>query len=160
MVVNYAGNANAAQETVKDIITKGGKAVAIQADVSSEADVGRLFSEAKAVTGHLDVVVHSAGVMPMAKITPAGLADFDKVIHTNLRGAFWCWLTQRSPLAKAGALSHCPPALLQNLSRHMARISHPKQALKVWYMSGERTPWPRYYRKRRRARPHRDRSVL
>jgi len=88
VIVNYAGNANAAQETVQDIIDKGGKAVEIQADVSNEADVSRLFSEAKAVTGYLDVVVHSAGVMPMAKITPAGLADFDKVIHTNLRGGF------------------------------------------------------------------------
>lgn len=47
-----------------------------------------MFNEAKALTGKLDVVVHSAGIMPMVKITPAGLADFDKVIHTNLRSAF------------------------------------------------------------------------
>ncbi|QKJ87700.1 SDR family oxidoreductase [Paramixta manurensis] len=88
VIVNYAGNASAAQETVQTIIAKGGKAVAIQADVASETDVSRLFREAQGVTGSLDVVVHSAGMMPMAKITPAGLADFDKVIHTNLRGAF------------------------------------------------------------------------
>ncbi len=88
VVVNYAGNAASAEETVKAITAQGGKAVAIQADVASEADVSRLFSQAKAISGQLDVVVHSAGIMPMAKITTAGLADFDKVIHTNLRGAF------------------------------------------------------------------------
>lgn len=88
VIVNYAGNAESAQQTVQAITEKGGKAVAIQADVGNEADVSRLFTEAKAVTGNLDVLVHSAGIMPMAKITPAGLADFDRVIHTNLRGAF------------------------------------------------------------------------
>lgn len=88
VIVNYAGNAGAAEEAVQNIIAGGGSAVAIRADVASEEDVSRLFSAAKAVTGQLDVVVHSAGIMPMAKITPDGLADFDKVIHTNLRGAF------------------------------------------------------------------------
>ncbi|EIX9516940.1 SDR family oxidoreductase [Klebsiella pneumoniae] len=88
VIVNYAGNASAAEEAVQNIIAGGGSAVAIRADVASEDDVSRLFSAAKAVTGQLDVVVHSAGIMPMAKITPDGLADFDKVIHTNLRGAF------------------------------------------------------------------------
>ncbi|QHB33076.1 SDR family oxidoreductase [Yersinia canariae] len=88
VIINYAGNASAAQQAVQDIASKGGNAVAIQADVASEADVSRLFNEAKAVTGRLDVVVHSAGIMPMTKITPAGIADFDRVIHTNLRGAF------------------------------------------------------------------------
>lgn len=88
VIVNYAGNASAADEAVQSIIANGGNAVAIRADVASEEDVSRLFSAAKAVTGQLDVVVHSAGIMPMAKITPDGLADFDKVIHTNLRGAF------------------------------------------------------------------------
>ncbi|MFB5077180.1 SDR family oxidoreductase [Raoultella sp. C349492] len=88
VIINYAGNASAADEAVQSIIANGGSAVAIQADVASEDDVSRLFSAAKTVTGQLDVVVHSAGIMPMAKITPDGLADFDKVIHTNLRGAF------------------------------------------------------------------------
>jgi len=50
--------------------------------------VSRLFQEAKAINGQVDVVVHSAGIMPMAKITPESLPDFDKVIHTNLRGSF------------------------------------------------------------------------
>ncbi|HHG8775429.1 TPA: SDR family oxidoreductase [Raoultella planticola] len=104
VIVNYAGNAQAAQQTADEITAKGGHAVAIQADVASESDVSRLFSEAKAVTGSLDVVVHSAGIMPMAKITPAGLADFDKVIHTNLRGAFLVLANAAETVSEGGRI--------------------------------------------------------
>lgn len=88
MIINYVGNKAHAQATVEHIIEQGGQTSAIQADVANEHEVSRLFQEAKAINGQLDVVVHSAGIMPMAKITPESLPDFDKVIHTNLRGAF------------------------------------------------------------------------
>ncbi|ENW17027.1 MULTISPECIES: SDR family oxidoreductase [Acinetobacter] len=88
VIVNYAGNKVHAQATIEHIIEQGGQASAIQADVANEHEVSRLFQEAKAINGQVDVVVHSAGIMPMAKITPESLPDFDKVIHTNLRGAF------------------------------------------------------------------------
>ncbi|QZY66559.1 SDR family oxidoreductase (plasmid) [Providencia rettgeri] len=88
VVINYYGNASSAEDAVISIKAKGGNAIAIQADVANENDVARLFSEAKQVIGKIDVVVNSAGIMPLTKITPAGLADFDKVINTNLRGGF------------------------------------------------------------------------
>ena len=88
VIVNYAGNVASAEETVQAITHAGGKAVAVQADIANEADVQRLFSETMAVNQRLDVVVHSAGIMPLTKITPAGINDFDKVINTNLRGGF------------------------------------------------------------------------
>ncbi len=88
VIINYAGNVASAEETVHSINANGGNAIAIQADVAVENQVSRLFRAAKNINGQLDVVVHSAGIMPMAKITPAALADFDKVINTNLRGAF------------------------------------------------------------------------
>lgn len=104
VIVNYAGNKASADETVASIQSRGGEAIAIQADVSSEADVSRLFAGAKAVNGRLDVVVHSAGVMPMVKITPAGLADFDKVINTNLRGAFMVLANAAESLGDGGRI--------------------------------------------------------
>ncbi|SHG82621.1 SDR family oxidoreductase [Pollutimonas bauzanensis] len=88
VVVNYAKNAAKAQESIAAIESAGGKAVAIQGDVSDPDDVAMLFAETKRKFGHIDVVVHCAGIMPMAPIAPRGLADFDKVISTNLRGAF------------------------------------------------------------------------
>ncbi|OZI23351.1 3-ketoacyl-ACP reductase [Bordetella genomosp. 9] len=88
VAVNYAGNAAKAQETVAAIEAAGGKAVAIQGDVASPEDVAALFAQARQAFGRIDVVVNSAGIMPMAPIATGSLADFDKVIATNLRGAF------------------------------------------------------------------------
>ncbi len=68
VIVNYAGNKVHAQATVEHIIKQGGQASAIQADVANEHEVSRLFQETKAINGQLDVVVHSAGIMPMAKL--------------------------------------------------------------------------------------------
>ncbi len=88
VVVNYAGNAAKAQETVSAIESAGGRAIAIQADVGVADEVTTLFNRAKQAFGRIDVVVNSAGIMPMAPVTADSLADFDKVIATNLRGAF------------------------------------------------------------------------
>jgi 3-oxoacyl-[acyl-carrier protein] reductase len=88
VAVNYAGNAVKARETVAAIEAAGGRAIAVQGDVASAADVTRLFDETKNAFGRIDVVVNSAGVMPMAPIAEASLDAFDKVIATNLRGSF------------------------------------------------------------------------
>ncbi|MFJ5296233.1 SDR family oxidoreductase [Pseudomonas sp. NPDC088368] len=88
VVVNFTHNAAKAQETVATIEAAGGKAIAVQADVGQPDEVAALFRAAKDAFGRIDVVVNSAGVMPMANISEASLADFDKVIATNLRGAF------------------------------------------------------------------------
>ncbi len=88
VAVNYAGNAAKAQETVGAIEHTGGQAIAIQGDVGNPVDVAALFEGARQAFGRIDVVVNSAGIMPMAPINEASLADFDKVIATNLRGAF------------------------------------------------------------------------
>lgn len=88
VVVNYTHNASKAEETVATIEAAGGKALAIKADVGNPEEVAALFEGAKQAFGRIDVVVNSAGVMPMASISEGSLADFDRVIATNLRGAF------------------------------------------------------------------------
>jgi 3-oxoacyl-[acyl-carrier protein] reductase len=88
VVVNYAGNADKARETMAAIEGLGRKAVAVQADVAEAGDVARLFEAAQQAFGRLDVVVNSAGVMPMAAIRPDQLDAFDRAIATNLRGSF------------------------------------------------------------------------
>lgn len=88
VVVNYAGNGAKAHATVAAIESAGGKAIAIQGDVGKPQDVANLFAQARAAFGRIDVVVNSAGVMPMASIDAANLDAFDQVIATNLRGAF------------------------------------------------------------------------
>src|SRR4029079_13761848 len=72
VVVNYASSKDGADKVVAAITGKGGKAVAVKADVSKEAEVKALFAETKKAFGRLDVLVNNAGVykfQPLAEIT-------------------------------------------------------------------------------------------
>ena len=88
VVVNYAGNVKKAEEAVSEIASSGGHAIALQANVADVADVERLFLETGDQFGAIDVVVHSAGIMPLTRIADCDIEVFDKVIATNLRGTF------------------------------------------------------------------------
>lgn len=88
VVVNYAGNAAAAEAVVGEIHAAGGHAVAAQGDVADPADMQRVFDLAERHYGGLDAVVNSAGVMPYVPIAGGDLEQFDRVIATNLRGGF------------------------------------------------------------------------
>jgi 3-oxoacyl-[acyl-carrier protein] reductase len=88
IAVNYAGNAAKAAGVVHEITSAGGHAIAVQADVTNAAEVERLFKKTLDAFGRIDVVVHSAGIMPLECIAEGDIAVFDTVIATNLRGAF------------------------------------------------------------------------
>jgi 3-oxoacyl-[acyl-carrier protein] reductase len=88
IVVHYAGNPAKADEVVTAIKAAGGQAIGAKADVAADPDVAAMFKTALDTFGRLDVVVHTAGIMPMSKIADGDLATFDKVIATNLRGTF------------------------------------------------------------------------
>ena len=73
VVVNYANSKAGAEGVVRRVKEKGGKAIAIQADVSKLDDIKRLFAETKAAYGKLDVLVNNAGryeFLPLEEITP------------------------------------------------------------------------------------------
>src|SRR5258708_33193579 len=86
--VHYAGNPAKAETVVTEIKGAGGKAIAVQADVAKPADVERLFKQTLEAFGTIDVVVHTAGIMPLLPISGGDVETFDKVITTNLRGTF------------------------------------------------------------------------
>src|ERR1700720_377657 len=88
MVVNYAGNAAKAEGVVAEIKAGGRRAIKVQADVTSAADVQRLFKETLDTFGAINVVVNCAGIMPLSPIAKDDVEVFDRVISTNLRGAF------------------------------------------------------------------------
>jgi 3-oxoacyl-[acyl-carrier protein] reductase len=88
VVLNYSGNSQKAEEVAGEIRSKDGQALVLQADVANEADVDRLFKQTVDAFGRLDVVVHTAGIMPLMTIAEGDLAVFDRVIATNLRGTF------------------------------------------------------------------------
>ena len=88
VVVNYSGNAAEAESVVGDIKQGGGNAFSIQADVSDSAAMRRMFDQAAAISGGLDVLVNNAGIMQLAKISDADDGFFDRHIAINLKGVF------------------------------------------------------------------------
>ena len=89
VIINYTRQAKPAQEIVKSIIEKGGKAVAIQADVSKPAEVKHLFDEAEKAVGHLDIVVANAGVFLAKPLIESTEEDYEYVFSINTRGVFF-----------------------------------------------------------------------
>src|SRR5260221_6002937 len=68
VVVNYASSREGADKVVAEITAKGGKAIAVQGDVSKAADVKRIFAQAKQAYGTLDVLVNNAGIYAFAPL--------------------------------------------------------------------------------------------
>jgi 3-oxoacyl-[acyl-carrier protein] reductase len=106
VIVNYAGKPAPAEELVAGINAAGGHGIAVQADVANETDVDRLFKQSMDAFGKPDVVVHCAGIMPLFPIASADVATFDKVIGTNLRGAFLVFARSAQHVSD-GATARC-----------------------------------------------------
>jgi len=104
VVVNYTGNQTEAGEVVKQIDSKGGKALAIKANVGNKEDVDRLFQETLKAFGQVDVVVNNAGIMPLSLIAKEDAETFDKVIATNLRGTFLVFAQAAQHIAEGGRI--------------------------------------------------------
>src|ERR1700730_393550 len=90
IIINYRRNAGAAEEAKADVEEVGRRCIAIQADVSQEEEVARLFTEATNALGPVTVLVNNAGTTRDKLILQMTLTDFEHVIQTNLRSAFLC----------------------------------------------------------------------
>ena len=86
VVVNYSSSKEGADRIVAEIAGKGGKAVAVQGDVSKAADVQRLFKETKKAFGSLDVLVNNAGVFQFEPLEAATEKEFHRQFNTNVLG--------------------------------------------------------------------------
>jgi 3-oxoacyl-[acyl-carrier protein] reductase len=86
VVVNYASSKEGADKVVAAIAAKGGKAVAIQGDVSKQADITRLFAETKTAFGKLDILVNNAGVYAFAPLDQITEESFHTQFNLNVLG--------------------------------------------------------------------------
>jgi 3-oxoacyl-[acyl-carrier protein] reductase len=86
VVVNYLADAAGAQRVVGEITDKGGRAIAVQADVANADDVRRLFDQARDAFGPVDVLVNNAAVVTFAPLSAITAEDFRRQIDTNLLG--------------------------------------------------------------------------
>ena len=86
VVVNYAASKAGAESVVADIVKAGGKAVAVQGDVSKAGDVQRIFTETKKTFGRLDILVNNAGVYQFAPLGEITEEQFHRQFNTNVLG--------------------------------------------------------------------------
>jgi 3-oxoacyl-[acyl-carrier protein] reductase len=86
VVVNYASSQDGADRVVAEIVNNGGKAVAVQANVAKQADVERLFSDAKRAFGRLDILVNNAGIYEFSPLENVTEEHFHKQFNLNVLG--------------------------------------------------------------------------
>jgi 3-oxoacyl-[acyl-carrier protein] reductase len=86
VVVNYASSKAGADKVVKKITDQGGKAIAVQGDVSKQKDIIRLFSETKAAYGKLDILVNNAGVYDFKPLESVTAEHFHQQFDLNVLG--------------------------------------------------------------------------
>ena len=101
VVVNYASSREGADKVVADITKAGGKAVAVQGDVSKKADIERLFAETIKAFGRVDTLVNNAGIYEFRPLPEVDLAHIEKQFALNVFGLI---------LASQAAAKHFGPS--------------------------------------------------
>ena len=86
VVVNYASSKEGADRVVEDITRRGGKAIAVQANVAKKAEVERLFSSTKKAFGRIDILVNNAGVYEFSPLEEITEEHFHKHFDVNVLG--------------------------------------------------------------------------
>lgn len=86
VVVNYSSSKAGAEQVVSDITAAGGKAIAVQANVSRQADIARLFKETIAAFGQVDILVNNAGIYEFAPLEDVTEEHFHKQFNLNVLG--------------------------------------------------------------------------
>jgi 3-oxoacyl-[acyl-carrier protein] reductase len=118
VIVNYASSKSGADQVVADITAAGGKAVALQGDVSNASDIVRLFADTKAAFGGVDILVNNAGVYEFATIETVTPEHFHRQFNLNVLGLL---------LTTQEAVKHFPAGggSIINISSIVSRIAPP-----------------------------------
>jgi 3-oxoacyl-[acyl-carrier protein] reductase len=117
VAVAYAGNVDLADATVSEIKEQGRQGAAFAADIADDEAVSAVFDAVEDHFGHLDVVVHTAGINHPVALTDLDLADFDAIYRVNVRGTFVVNQQAARRLRDGGAIV--------NLSSSMVRFAPP-----------------------------------
>src|SRR5688572_9758447 len=100
VVVNYSSSKEGADRVVDLITKRGGNAIAVQANVSQQADIDRLFAETKSAFGRLDILVNNAGIFEFAPLETVNAEHFHRQFNLNVLGLL---LTTQKAVASFGA---------------------------------------------------------
>jgi NAD(P)-dependent dehydrogenase (short-subunit alcohol dehydrogenase family) len=90
IVVHYHTSHTEAEETVRELLTAGHEAIALQADITQEADVDRMVEAAIARFGRIDILVNNAAVFFRTPVDTLTVEEWEQVMNVNLTGTFLC----------------------------------------------------------------------
>jgi NAD(P)-dependent dehydrogenase (short-subunit alcohol dehydrogenase family) len=123
LVINYAANAQAADEARQLAEQAGAAAITVKADVSSSADRMHLIDRAWERFGRIDLLVNNAGIAPdvRADLLDATEASFDRIIATNLKGPYFLTqLAARAMMSQSGGGRGCRIVIISSVSAYAA----------------------------------------
>jgi NAD(P)-dependent dehydrogenase (short-subunit alcohol dehydrogenase family) len=125
VAVNYVANRAAAEQVTTEISENGGTAVAIQADVSSEAEVARLFAEIDRRFGRLDALVNNAGITGRAaRVEDIDAARLERMFAVNVTGPFLC---AREAVRRMSTARGRAGGAIVNVSSKASRFGSPNE---------------------------------
>ena len=105
VAVNYNRSKADAAAVVRSIRRRGGRAMAVKADVSDPSEVNQMVSQVQEALGDVDILVNNAGVLIPNEFLKIKSGDWDRVFATNLKGAFLCsQAVAKSMLKKGGRI--------------------------------------------------------
>jgi NAD(P)-dependent dehydrogenase (short-subunit alcohol dehydrogenase family) len=125
VAVNYASNSLAADEVVRTIRERGGRAISVQADVGDEAQVKAMFDKLDAKFGRLGALVNNAGVVDVqARVDGMSLERLERMFRVNVIGSFLC---AREAVRRMSTKHGGSGGAIVNLSSAAARLGSPGQ---------------------------------
>ena len=136
VIISYASDKKGADSTVQSILSKGGRAVAIQGDVSRVYNVKKMFGEVmKAMKDNgfktLDILVNNAGVYPMGTLEDTTEEDFEKTFAINVKGLFFCTQEAVKFMGEGGRVINISTTLTRVGSSRMLAYAASKGAVDV-----------------------------
>jgi NAD(P)-dependent dehydrogenase (short-subunit alcohol dehydrogenase family) len=134
VVINYRGNAEAAEATLKLIQDAGGYGITLQADIADAAQRDRLVEQTLTHLARIDLLVNNAGMAPRqrADLLEMTEASYDEVMAVNLKGPFF--LTQRIAnvmidLVQQGCIEHPKIVSIGSLSAYASSVNRAEYCL-------------------------------
>jgi 3-oxoacyl-[acyl-carrier protein] reductase len=122
VVVNFASSKEGAEKVVSDIVAAGGKAIAIQGDITKKADADRLFEETKASFGAVNILVNNAGIYEFKSIEEFTEEHYHSQFNINVLGLLLVTYSAVKNFAENGGS-------IINISSFVSRTSPPNSAV-------------------------------
>jgi len=132
VIINYAGSKEDANQVVDTIRSKGGKAIALQANFSQIGDIQRLFQEVSDRYGQLDILINNAGIAAGGMIAEVTEEDYDKVFNVNVRGVLFSLQEAARRMNNGGRIVNISSSTTIHPKQGMAIYAASKAAVKLF----------------------------